>query len=158
MKNLKNLILETKWKNIEPIILKLYPEYKNDIEGFEMVYLQLKEIQPEESDYIINIEFTTPRFEGDEPYWDVSSIDKNDNKKYALDFVKWEIWLGSEIAKDVLNKFTNEEIISHCLFEMTFDGFSQNQIQEKKNELIKRIEEIKNGTTELITLNDLKNN
>jgi len=54
-----------------------------------------------------------------------------------LELTPWRQWLGMEISKESLQEFSEQEIIVHCLYEMTFEGFSEDAI-EKVNE---RIEE-----------------
>ncbi|MFX1254338.1 MAG: DUF6557 family protein [Promethearchaeota archaeon] len=57
---------------------------------------------------------------------------------------RWEEWLGLEIHPDTLNNFDFIDIIVHCLWEMTFHGYNQFQIQkerrsQEKDKKIKRI-------------------
>ena len=35
-----------------------------------------------------------------------------------------------EISKESLQEFSEQEIIVHCLYEMTFEGFSEDAIQK----------------------------
>ncbi|NLO51569.1 MAG: hypothetical protein GX103_10490, partial [Bacteroidales bacterium] len=57
-------------------------------------------------------------------------------------------WLGMEISQESLQHFSELEIISHCLYEMTFVGFEEEEIQKELNSLEKSIEEYKNMTDE----------
>lgn len=65
---------------------------------------------------------------------------------YALDFTPWEEWLGMDIDKESLQAFPETEIISHCLYEMTFYGFTQKKIQKEWKKIEKSVEELENMT------------
>jgi len=41
---------------------------------------------------------------------------------YAIEFTEWKQWLGMDIASVTLKRFLELEIITHCLYEMTFIG------------------------------------
>ncbi|MDP3643097.1 MAG: hypothetical protein Q8S54_07895 [Bacteroidota bacterium] len=60
-----------------------------------------------------------------------------------------------------IKDFTELELISHCLYEMTFFGFDQEKIQKEMDEIEKEVDEIKNMTeeekkTKLKSWDDLK--
>ena len=66
-----------------------------------------------------------------------------------------------QIDGSTLEKFTASHIAAHCIWDMTFHGFEQWQIQETLYELKRRIEEIESMTEEerdkfLIPWNDVK--
>lgn len=80
---------------------------------------------------------------------------------YAIEFVKWENWLGIDLAPESMNTFSELEIIAHYLYEMTFCGYDQGEIQKKINSINKTIDDYKKltdeGKKELTTsLEDLK--
>jgi N12 class adenine-specific DNA methylase len=52
------------------------------------------------------------------------------------------------IDQGALKEFSQLEIISHCLYEMTFMGFDEEEIQEQIAEFEKTIEDLKNMTEE----------
>jgi hypothetical protein len=80
----------------------------------------------------------------------------NSEITYALEMIRWEKWLDMKVPFEVFSNFSMPEIVAHSLFEMTFIGFSQDQIQDELNELIKRVEEIKNGEAKTISLEEFK--
>lgn len=53
-----------------------------------------------------------------------------------------------EISPESLLHFSELEIISHCLYEMTFIGFEEKEIQEELKSIEKSIEDYKNMTDE----------
>ena len=66
----------------------------------------------------------------------------------ALEFTAWNEWLGMDIDKKSLQNFSELEIIAHCLYEMTFMGFEEEEIQAEMNKVEKDIEDYKNMTDE----------
>jgi hypothetical protein len=91
-------------------------------------------------------------FDGEE-YVDVSGKykhPKNEEEKFsqAIEFTAWSKWLGMDISEESLLHFSELEIISHCLYEMTFVGFEEEEIQEEFNTIENSIEDYKNMTNE----------
>lgn len=71
----------------------------------------------------------------DEEYIDVSGLynnPKNEEEKYSqgIEFIPWRMWLGMDISNESLQSFSAQEIIIHCLYEMTFVGFTEEDIQK----------------------------
>ena len=88
-------------------------------------------------------------------YVDVSGYERSytqfpneQNHSLALEFTSWDKWLGMDVDEKTSKDFTELEIISHCLYEMTFISFDQEIIQEEIDKLEKLSEEIKNMTEE----------
>ena len=77
-------------------------------------------------------------------YLDVLGLDHIRNKKYAIEFVPWADWISMYITQETLDTLSNEEIAAGCLYEMTFNGFSEEDITDKKNRMINSLIEIKN--------------
>lgn len=53
-----------------------------------------------------------------------------------------------DIDPNTLKTFSKLEIISHCLYEMTFIGFEEEEIQAEMDRINDTVEEIKNMTDE----------
>ena len=79
---------------------------------------------------------------------------------YAIEFVAWEKWLGMDLAPETTKIFSDLEIIAHCLYEMTFIGYNEEEINDQFEMINDRVEEYKNLTKEekeekTITLDEL---
>jgi hypothetical protein len=82
---------------------------------------------------------------------------------FGLDFKPWNEWLGMNLEPNSLEQFSHEEIVAHCLWEMTFYSFDQTRIQavlEKLNEMIPNLEggtfeEILKAADSLVELGEL---
>ena len=109
-----------------------------------------------DSDTTIVLTTVTDETLYDCPYVDVSGrvADKgkgNGNwasESYAIEFKPWDEWLGMTIAEQTLKEFSEPQILAHCLYEMTFVGFNQEEIQKRFEEIFILTEEIKAITNE----------
>jgi hypothetical protein len=176
------LIQTTHWKNIKRALLEAYPDI--DPTGYTHVFAQLRTLEPIENTMQIRLKWIEPKNEGDERYVDVNGTDgmrlkdleksstfaaaaqeSTDDPEvtYGLDFKPWNEWLGMNLEPDSLEQFSHEQIIAHCLWEMTFYSFDQTTIQavlEKLNEMIPNLEgrtfeEILKADDSLVELGEL---
>ncbi|MBN1118610.1 MAG: hypothetical protein JXA77_15470 [Bacteroidales bacterium] len=164
---LKEVIEETEWHDVEPALLRLYPEQKKNISGFEQVFNKLKQMPANESSITIKVMNVLDDFDCIE-YADVSgyyskSINnpEKQTQSLAIDFTPWNEWLGMEIDQISLEEFDKFELIAHCLYEMTFYGFNEDDIQAELVQIQKSVEELENMTeeekqTQLKTWDELK--
>ncbi|MEO5787753.1 MAG: DUF6557 family protein [Gelidibacter sp.] len=136
---LKQILQTNTWSTILPVFLKTYPEAEENIKGYQTVFEKLVIMSPEENDMSIVI---TKEKDGEDEYIDVSGVHKNPKNEegtysQAIEFTPWREWLGMDINKETSNDFSGLEIIVHCLYEMTFVGFTEEVIQEKINRIEK---------------------
>jgi hypothetical protein len=166
---LNDLIKSNNWLSVEMTLLRLYPAQINMIDEYRNVFEKLKFMKPEENDMnIVLTEYDSDDDESEtETHIDVSG--RKEKKEidsltdsYALEFVKWKNWLGMNLATETVKNFNELEIISHCLFEMTFMGYEENDIKEQLDEITKQIEDYKDFSEEekklkTISLEEIKN-
>jgi len=165
---LYDLIKSNNWLSVELTLLRLYPDQKSMIDEYRNVFEKLNFLEPEESD--MNIVFTECDCDMDEEseiktYIDVSGRKKEKDKNsltdsYAIEFVEWKKWLGMDLENETINNFNELKIIAHCLYEMTFCGYAEEEIKEQFDTINYSIEEYKNMTEEekkenTITLDEL---
>lgn len=148
----KKLIQSNSWLSVATILLQLYPDEEKNISGYKKVFEELLFMSPEDSEILIVVAHQKDDFDGEE-YVDVSgkyANPKNEEEKFsqAIEFTPWNKWLGMEISQESFLYFSELEIISHCLYEMTFAGFEEEEIQEELNSMEKSIEDYKNMTDE----------
>lgn len=175
---LHELIKIVNFEDVKTTLMEVYDE-KHTI-GYEKVFCDLLILEPKESNdnMRIIVSWTEPdeRFD-EEGYWHVSGqngkkyVDeeeshflenasdeyKNSEVSYALDFTSWPEWLGMEVDEISFETLTCEQVCGHILWEMTFHGFENSKILEKRDDLLERVEEIKEGKTgTLIDIDELK--
>jgi len=148
------LIKSYNWLSIELTLLQLYPDQHVMLDEYRNVFEKLNTLTPEDDDMLIVLTDCDTEFKGEkETYVDVSGrkrIREPDriDCSYAIEFVAWNKWLGMDLAEETVEHFTDLEIIAHCLFEMTFVGYEEEEIQEQFDAINDRVEEYKNLTEE----------
>lgn len=97
-----------------------------------------------------------------EQYVNVSGYDNSKKvisngltESLALEFTPWDEWLGMNIDQSSLNDFSSYEIICHCLHEMTFMGFDQEEIKNELDKIKDAMEDYKNMTEEEKNINSI---
>jgi len=157
MVTFKELLQQVKYENVEKVILKFYPDEKNNVEagGYREVFEELLDLKPkfrEKKWYIVIRKI----IDEDGFYYDVSGKPANEEQLYGLEYTPWEEWLGFYIdSKNIPSDFTKEDIVAHCLWEMTWCGFSQDEIQKRIKEIEREIERIESGEEKTYTLEEI---
>jgi len=159
----KEMVDRVDWKDVEVVLLRDYyadESSSTDMEPYKIVLDEIRSLEPENCKGMrLYVEIVK---DGDDEYIHVfgrdgkllkessdfkhMGIDINDpaanvEVTYALEMEHWEKWLDMNIETTVMAKFSIVEIVAACLHEMTFMGFTQEKIEEKKEDLRKRIED-----------------
>jgi hypothetical protein len=154
---LYDLIKSNNWLSVELTLLKLYPDQDKMLDEYRNVYEKLKIIEPvdyDELEIVLTEYDCDPNLESDkETYVDVSGQKKIPDPNaitngYAIEFLEWDKWLGMDLARETIINFSELEIIAHCLYEMTFIDYEEDEIQGQFNSINDRIEEFKKLTDE----------
>jgi len=143
--------------------MQLYPDQEKNIEEYRQVFKELDNIKPVETKMRIVIEDVYDEYDKNY-YTHVSGKDGSLNKEsdpehfkddeignqevsYANEFTDWAEWLSMDIDHESLSKYSELEIIGHCLWEMTFYGFTQEDIKKAIDTIDKRAQEAKNNSS-----------
>lgn len=154
MKTLKDFVMEVTFDEVAEVLKKKYPNDWNTADnptGFELVFIVLQDTEPVSPEDGMKILITHMVQEWDDPeleteeYDSVSGYTEIDDQKWGLDFTPWAEWLGMEVHPETQDKYSPAEIVAHCLWEMTWNGFTEEQINEKKMKLMKGFEEAVKG-------------
>jgi hypothetical protein len=154
---LNDLIKSHNWLSVELTLLQLYPDQEEMLDEYRNVFEKLKITEPAEYDeleIILTEHDSDPNFESEKStYVDVSGQKKipepNDiTNGYAIEFLEWDKWLGMDLATETTKKFSDLEIIAHCLYEMTFIDYDEEAIQEQLKSLNDLAKEYKQLTDE----------
>ena len=152
----KDIVGTCAFRNVKESLLRLYPDQRKAINGYKHVFQTLRLMKPRynKEGMVIDIRRVN---RGKNAYFSVSGVcaEKGEQQSYALEFTPWSEWLGCEVDKNVLKKMSEEEIIAHCLWEMTFMGFTQNKIRRKLNSLKKRAKDVKDGKVKTIPFEEV---
>jgi hypothetical protein len=144
-------------ENIDEILnrmFELYEGQEKNREGYVKVFNTLAEMEPKETDMVLNIKHVKQDYEfadytdewedvhgtnGRTMAQECEGCDSDEEVSWALEFQAWNKWVGMKIAEDTMERYSVNDVIAHCLFEVTFMGFDEKTIQEE----LKNINDIK---------------
>jgi len=154
---LKDLIMSVSFESVREAILKLYPDQDINIDGYERVFQKLVILDPCDKDekWVLDIRKCKSIFNENETYWDVSGLwltSTDPEQLWGLGYTPWNQWLSMEVNEEQLNIISVNEYIAHCLWEMTYSGFDEEEIQNKVEDLSKRVENACSSEIEIFDL------
>ena len=141
---------------------KIFPEQVQNLEGYEILLKRLRELEPSNppddgvDDMQISLEYVYPTSLDENGYISVHGISEKSEDTYALELSYHEEWLGYEVSEKTLKDYPPKEIISRCMYEMTFWGWDNEGIKKMKDDLDSRIKSIDDGTAELIPWEEVR--
>lgn len=155
----KELIDKYNWEDICSTFIQLYPDEERNIVGYKRVFEELRTLKPLETKMSIVVEDVFDEY--DRKYYfhvygkdgtlnsDINPDQFKDNKlgnqevSYGIEFTNWAEFLSMNIDDKSLVKYSELDIIGHCLWEITFYGFTQKDIKRVIKEIDKRVDKKK---------------
>lgn len=58
-----------------------------------------------------------------------------DHTCYAIEMTPWNEWLGMPVEEDTLKELTPAQIVGYSMYEMTYLGWTEEEIQDSVNEM-----------------------
>lgn len=141
---LKDLVMQADKEGVVSFLTKIYLERwpKTPVDSIrkavEEVLECLKAKEPTTSEMELRVCYnvTTPRRHRAsekelEPrvVFDVSGI--NGDMCYSLVATEWSEWLGMPVRQDTLDALTVEQIVGCCIYEMTYFGWTEEEINKR---------------------------
>ena len=144
---LLELINQVPWEDVEKSFIDYYGCHfqtlkkrmrKKKLSKFKFAFEKLCSIEPQDTNMRIVV---YKGIEDGEIWADVSGLDgtlqkvsedydpatdsayANEEVRYGLAFTSWSKWVGMEIEQKSLEAFNHSEIVAHCLWELSFNGF-----------------------------------
>lgn len=152
------LFRSVSWPSVRDALARLYPP-EEDLgltecklcPELEDVFVEVgkKNCAPNESGMTVHVRFI-PASDFSDEYYDVSGKLPGDDAFYGLDFSSFSQWASYLVAEEALASLPPEEIAAHILWEMTFYGFSDAEIEEERKKIEKAFKDIESGKVELI--------
>lgn len=96
--------------------------------------LRLKPMPQTDTPPITQIVITAIHRRGQGVWHDVTGLAGGSDQSYAIEFMRWEHWLDLPV-KLVRCDLTPAQIVAHCIYEMTFCGFEQDDIQDRHDRI-----------------------
>lgn len=140
---LKELLGTVDLDGVLAAIEAAYPGSESDRPGYAKVLADLDGMAPIPPEGAMTIvvarEAADPPL-APEPYWRVIGRDGDTN--WSLSFTPWAHWLGLPVTVEKCD-LTPEQIVGHVLWEMTFHGFEESEIEEISDDLEAEVAKIK---------------
>ncbi len=139
------LLKVVRFEDVWDIILNTESATKRSKASVKRAFDELLRLKPDKKEpFVIGIEEVKSP-EG--TYFDVFCLSETEHgviEHGAIETTRWRLWLWADISKEHVNHlvvdsfgeetlkdFTKTEIVAHCLWEMTFFGFSNKRQQER---------------------------
>jgi hypothetical protein len=124
-----------------------FKHYQENHQGYNKVQDILANIEPVETEYTIHVDYVEEEFgrplEDYEKYHHVFAKKEGEpDMTYSLGFSPWAEWAGCTIAKETLKKYKKADIVTHCIYDMTFYGWTEEETQKQAKELQERIDDM----------------
>lgn len=122
-------------------LLQLYSKEKKNLEGYRSALKELRTLTPKKTSFQIRVQ----HYQDEEEAWeDVGGFNLDDpTTPYSLQLSPWREWMGMEFTLESLRDYPMIDLLAHCLWEMTFSGYSNAQVQGFRGSMIKKVKHIK---------------
>ena len=132
---LRELLKETPYKSVFNVIYKTFYQEKKYLNSriieadvaYSKVYKELIDLPENNIEnqkiYIANVADLAQEI-------DICLLNETEDELYSFDFIPWKDVIDLEILKTA--KLSSVECLAHILWEMTFWGFSQEEIERQK--------------------------
>jgi hypothetical protein len=153
---LYDLLDANEFADIEDTFASLYKKnYVRNAVGYEEVFETLKEYDDVYRDEYVIFVTDVPASENMDGYTHVNGKKPSEEHSVCLSFTPWKEWLGMEIDEVSLKNYTGEEILCHCLWEMTFYGYNENDIQKVLSDVEMETREFESAEALIQELEDI---
>lgn len=144
-KTFKDLIILSEWKDVERAMLYYYPDQKYNIPRYKEIFEEFKTMEPGELKNRQNEGRLTVSVVTDilDPEENIQSYNVTLEPYYSIGMMPWRKILGLEVSEEAQKSFTREEIVAHVLWDFTFYGFYEEDVQGVAKDLNSKIKEIK---------------
>lgn len=149
-------------KDILEALHKNYDEVSDD--AYISALDELRRLTPttEKQNLKIRVEFQKDNFldeDNNKEYLDCDGIGPNEKGKiirWGLEFDRWEDWLAKKIDEESFKKLDDLTILAGIMWELTYNGYSQEEVKERTDDLNSRITEIKEHPENLKNWDEVK--
>lgn len=122
----------------------LYNGSGEDPAGYDQMWDTLKSLQPKLTKLSVVLSRRWSLDEPPEPWVDISGVEAGDPQHLAIEYVDWGEWLSMPVhVAPEIQPMSPEEQLAHCLYEMSWAGYTQAVIKEQYDEILDMAEEVK---------------
>ena len=133
----KELLKKTPFEDVMGAMVKYWPDQQGSIEGYRNVYKTMLE---RKSQMVHGFHICGVYVDG---YPVMVCKQKGSPIHYSCDGFKWGEINYMDVDKETLDRMPKEDIICGVLFEMTFNGFTEEDVEEFFDDIHHRFNEMK---------------
>jgi len=146
---IQKLEFDDVWPQLEKIYVEMEEDflstkkgakkrYKYTKMGYSKAFKELKTLTPDTSDITIRVHHVIDDIIPEEidEYDTVDGLKEGESMSYGLMIFPWRQWLGSEVLSETIDMYSESFITAHCLFEMTWMGFTSSDVDRKTKEML----------------------
>jgi hypothetical protein len=135
---LKDVLAQTEWGEVRRVLSQTCPD-ERQLDRLEGAYRTLRSTVPAVSGMCLQaqVDADVPGVHvfgsNGEPFagQDGIALEQRVPARFNLSAVEWSEWLGMCVAETFRQHHAPDEIIAYCLWEMTFLGFTPNEIRRR---------------------------
>jgi len=146
-KILQDIFSEVEWEKVWKTLIEFYPSQSYEEKDYFEVFWKIIGKVPVIDDMYLDISYIEEE-NSEDNYYDVCGVRDGDDNSYAIEYIPWDEWAGLKINEKLKWEYEKEEIVAHSLYELTYCGFVEEEIQARFKEIMDDINEIENMTEE----------
>ena len=136
----KEIFDKAQWQDVAAELVKAHPHDCKDITGYREVFNAVRKLTPTETDKTLTLERSVV---ADVPVVDVRAW--QEGSPWSIMFLPWSEILGMPVDERCLDVMPLAEIATHILFEITWFGFTEEQIHAAGEKIIMKDSDIVSG-------------
>lgn len=158
----QDLIRNINYKGVWEVLDQEYHHKPGAHEAYQRILEELQALQAQSNKKVITI--VVARVEDvSNPgtfIYEVFGMKEGDQDRYGLEMTPWDEWLNFYVLNKSIEIYGAVTVVAHTLYEMTFFGYSAGEVakrvDEEKQILTERLEEIEAGNTKWMTGEELR--
>ncbi len=133
------LIQKHPWESIKDLFFQLYPDEIKRARHYAKAYAYLLKVEPLSTKYELHVKHVVFDMETNIPTGDVFGVmpdrkpvgDEFFMNNFALELTDWGEWISMPIHPSTIERMPEEEIMAHCMHEITWCGYTNAYIQQR---------------------------
>ncbi len=132
--NVQDLFRRVSWDDVAGCFAQLYPDDIENLEGLKKVFNQVRTCAPvtDPQEMMVSIDLVQDE---DERWYDVYGRVPGERERCTFELCLYREWAGFLVDEKLLQQMSPREIVSHMLREMTFYGYSDEDILAQRQEI-----------------------
>lgn len=143
MLTVRELFSSVAWRDVSDVLVEAYSINRSELSSFKAAFDAIRAIDavPNVDGTVVHVE---PPEAKDEICWVYCTEGKNTDEEhiYGLDYVLFSEVANFWVDEDVFKFYSKEEAVAHILWEITWYGFTEEDILTAREELERRVNNI----------------